>query len=692
MPYGLGLQFTFAVCLWVLLDLARARGPLLHRLAFALLATSCAAWALGEMWVQAAQAPESIVAARRLLWLGAALLPPAWLAVAAEAAGAPWMARTPWRAAGFAVPMLLIYSMLWWNPQGSFTSWTVKPPVHGPFLYVFVALGWAQIALGTAYFMQAAIRHHKAQPLRVVAIAVGATLPVFGNLIHFLPHPPSVDLTPVFLGFGGLLIRLSVLDAGLASILPMSHSDVFEQVPTGVLLADLQGRVVDSNRAARRLLGAERVEGLALERLLTQARDLPERTIEIEIAPLHRALGDAGRVALLTDRTEEAQLQRQLLQAQKLESLGLLAGGVAHDFNNLLTGILGNAHLALASLVGPHPARDCLEDVIQASELAARLTGQMLAYSGRGRLDVRAVDLSREVQGISALLQSSVSKNVQLVLDLAEELPPIEADPAQVQQVLLNLVINAAEAIGDRAGVVRVTTGASALRPDELLDLVSGAGMKAGVHPWLEVRDTGCGMDSATLGRMFDPFYSTKFAGRGLGLAAVLGIARGHRAGLRVRSEEGTGTTIRIYFPAGGSLVADAAAARVAAQQPMGQGLVLVVDDESIVRETARRALERAGFQVLLADSGRKAVEIFRTSRAEICLVLLDVTMPDASGLETFAELRRIEPELPILLSSGYTEEAAASACEGDPLAGFVPKPYAPDELTRRIREMLLRA
>jgi len=689
--YGIGLQFTFAVCLWVALDLVRARGPRSQRVSFILLSASCALWALGEMWVQAARAPETLLLARRLLWLGAALLPASWVLTAATGAGAPWVRRQPWRVAFGAVPMLLCYSLLYFDPSGHFTSWTTPRPVHGPFFYVFVLLGWIQIAVGTGYFLQAAVLRHRAHPLRVVGIIAGAALPALGNLIHFLPNPPSVDLTPVFLGMGGLLIRFSILDSGLSSVLPMGRSDVLEQVPTGVLIADLDGRVIDSNRAARELLGADPIEGASLAKAIGRARNLPGRTIEVETAPLHRSFGEAGKVALLTDRTEAAHLERQLLQSQKLESLGLLAGGVAHDFNNLLTGILGNAHLALADIDPLHPARECLEEVIQASELAARLTGQMLAYSGRGRLDVRTVDLARQVRAIFALLQSSVSRNVQVVLDLHDDLPPVEADPAQVQQVMLNLVINAAESIGDRAGVVRVSTGVSELGSEDLRVLVSGAGMAPGLHAWFEVRDSGCGMDAATMGRMFDPFFSTKFTGRGLGLAAVLGIARGHRAGVRVQSEPGCGTTIRAYFPAAGGVV-EAPGARPARPVAPGHGLVLVVDDEIVVRETARRALERAGFDVLSADSGRKAVELFRPRAGDVRLVLLDVTMPDASGVETFGELRNLEPELPILLSSGYTEEAAARVCEGDLLAGFVPKPYAPEELVRRVLEMLVRA
>lgn len=691
MLYGIGLQFTFAICLWILLDLVRARGPRLQRIAFGMLATSCATWALGEMWVQAARSTDMLLYARRLLWFGAALLPPAWLLTAAITARAPWALATPWRAALAALPMVGLCSLLWFDPAGRFTSWTTPRPVHGPLFYVFVALGWIQITAGAFYFLQAAAKLPREQRPRMLAIAAGALLPAVGNLIHLLPQAPSVDLTPVFLGFGGLLIRLAVLDSGLASILPLGRTDVLEQVPTAVLIADLSGRVIDSNRAARELLDDERVEGMPLAELVDRAKRIPERAIEVGRTRIRHAFGDAGEVALLTDRTETASLERQLVQAQKLESLGLLAGGVAHDFNNLLTGILGNTKLALAEAAASPAARECLEEVIQAAELAARLTGQMLAYSGRGRLEVRAIDLREAVRSLRALLQSSIPRNVGFVLDLGEVVPKAEADPAQVQQVVLNLVLNAAEAIGDRRGVVRVRFGARRLGEPQLLGLVAGSGMRPGLHVWLEVADTGSGMDADTMARMFDPFFSTKFTGRGLGLAAVLGIVRGHRGGMEVRSREGDGTLVRVYFPTALAHSEERAPAeRVSA--PEVRGSVLVVDDEVLVRDLARRTLERAGHRTYVAAGGRDAVEAFRKHRDEIRIVVLDATMPDAAGAETFGELRRIEPRIPILLSSGYPDDASVAAIADDPLAGFLAKPWTPEDLVSSVRERLAAA
>jgi len=688
--YALGLQFTFGLCIWIGIDLMRARGSLSRRMPFLVLTGSCALWALGELLVQVSGGDGAILFSRRVLWLGAAVLPTAWMLTAAGSARARWAVERPGRAAIGLVPMLAIYSSLWWDPQGHFTAWTSPRPIHGPLFLVFWLVGWAQIAIGTSYFIEAAVRRHKASPLRLLAIVVGSSLPMLGNALHLLPWSAGVDWTPVFLGVGGLLIRLSVLDSGLAAVLPMSRGQVLEQVPTGVLIADLEGRVIDANGAARALLDQPDLEGRSAEALLADRLANPKRVVEVETAPLLGRLGEAGHVVLLTDRTEAARLEQQLLQSQKLESLGLLAGGVAHDFNNLLTGILGNAHLARSELA-PGTPRDCVGDVIQAAELAARLTGQMLAYSGRGHVDVKPLDLSREVRSIAALLQASVPKNVQLVLELRHDLPAIEADPAQMQQIVLNLVLNAAEAIGERAGTIRVASGASHVDEAEVSRLAPGSDVHAGVHAWVEVQDDGCGMDTDTVARMFDPFFSTKFAGRGLGLAAVLGIARAHRGGMRVRSEPGRGTTIRTYLPAA-TRALEAEPVPEPATSGRGTGLVLVVDDEPVVRETARRALERAGFEALVVEGGRKAVEAFRARGSEIRLVLLDLTMPDASGLETYRALRELDDKVPILLSSGFAEDATLSTTAQDPRSAFMAKPYAPDELVARVSALIDRA
>jgi len=396
-----------------------------------------------------------------------------------------------------------------------------------------------------------------------------------------------------------------------------------------------------------------------------------------------------------TAHEERERLLAQHLQAQKLESLGVLAGGIAHDFNNLLTGILGNASLALMDLDEAHPATPATRLIVEAAERAAALTNQMLAYSGKGIFEMRAVDLGDEVRRLAALLAASVPKHVRLETRVVPDLPFVHADPVQIQQLVLNLATNAAEAHGEQPGVVDVRVGLEDLDEAAIATLSVSENVKPGPHLVLEVVDRGCGMDAATLSRMFEPFFTTKFTGRGLGLAAVLGIVRGHSGAMSVKSAPGQGTTFRIYLPASGEGVPARRDARAVATPPPALaapaklGTVLVVDDEAIVRGFARAVLERAGMRVIVAEHGRAAVEIFRERAQEIDVVLLDMTMPEMSGEATFRALKELRPDVRVLLSSGYTEVAAAQQFTTTGLAGFVQKPYAADKLTTRIRGVL---
>jgi PAS domain S-box-containing protein len=386
---------------------------------------------------------------------------------------------------------------------------------------------------------------------------------------------------------------------------------------------------------------------------------------------------------------ERRLLERQVQQAQKLDSLGMLAGGIAHDFNNLLVGVLGNAELALTDLPASAPVRPYLESIEGAARRAADLCRQMLAYAGRGTIEKRAVDLNRVVRETSHLLEVSISKKVVLKFKLAAALPPILADHSQIGQVLMNLVINASEAIGDKSGVVGIGTGAMECDADYLLHTFLDDRLPPGPYVYLEVADTGCGMDEATRQRIFDPFFSTKFAGRGLGLAAVLGIVRGCRGAIRVYSEPGRGTTFKLLFPASEALPAELADGEKADGAWRGEGLVLLVDDEDTVRTVGRNMLQHIGFRVVTAADGREAVEIFRQQPAQIACVVLDLTMPHMGGEETFRELRRIRPDTCVLLSSGYNEDEVADRFAGKGLAGYIQKPYRLAQLRSKLRALL---
>ena len=394
-----------------------------------------------------------------------------------------------------------------------------------------------------------------------------------------------------------------------------------------------------------------------------------------------------GYLEINTDVTERRRIEEQLRHTQKLESLGVLAGGVAHDFNNLLTGILGNASLALDG-AGPYDHnRVLLEEVMKAAERAAGLTRQLLAYAGKGRFVMRTVNLSELVREISGLVQTSVPKAVQLRLQLADRLPGIDADPGQMQQIVMNLVINGAEAIGPEGGTVLVRIGVQQVDA-QYIDTMSSAGdlLRPGEYVCLEVHDTGCGMTEETLARIFDPFFTTKFAGRGLGLSAVLGIVRAHKGALKVYSKPGQGTTFKVLFPA--SVSAQGSHPLPGKADLSGTGTVLIVDDEQLVRQTAGHTLERYGYKVVTAGDGADAVDLYRR-QPEIRLVLLDLTMPVMSGEEALRQLQLINPKVRVLLTSGYNEVEAVQRFAGKGLAGFIQKPYTAAALAEKIKEVL---
>ncbi len=391
-------------------------------------------------------------------------------------------------------------------------------------------------------------------------------------------------------------------------------------------------------------------------------------------------VGVLGIARDVTARYEEEnrrlELERQVQHAQKLESLGILAGGIAHDFNNLLTGILGYSDLALSALAPGTSVYGYLEEVVKGARQAAALTQQMLAYSGKGRFLVKSLDLAKLIEEMGRLLEISISKKCILRYEFIPGLPLVEADASQIRQIVMNLVINASEAIGDRSGVIAVSTGAMFCDKAYFAETYLDEDLAEGLYVYLEVSDNGCGMSPETQAKIFDPFFTTKFTGRGLGLAAVLGIVRGHRGAVKVYSELGRGTTIKVLFPISEQQGVEMHLAPVAPVGWRTSGLALIVDDEESVRALARVMLEKMGFSVMTAADGREAVEIFRQKSDQITLVLLDMTMPHLNGEETYREMRRIRSGVCTILSSGYNEQSATNRFAGKGLAGFIQKPY----------------
>jgi signal transduction histidine kinase/CheY-like chemotaxis protein len=385
---------------------------------------------------------------------------------------------------------------------------------------------------------------------------------------------------------------------------------------------------------------------------------------------------------------ERRALEDKLQDAQRFESLNVLAGGIAHDFNNLLTGILSNAGTARRKLAANEAAQQHLSEIVRGSKIAAQLTGQLLAYAGRGQFQVVARDLTAEVLEIQDLLETAVRTKAKLDLQLADGLPAILADPIQIQQVLMNLVVNAAES-ADGEVDVRIETKAIEITEHDIRELVPGSQLKPGHGVALDVTDNGSGMDAETLQRIFDPFFTTKAAGRGLGLAASLGIVHRHQGGIRVHSQPGEGTSYRIVFPASDQIV------RPSVERPVsdlsGHGVILVVDDDDYILQAVYVALESYGYSVLLANSGAAAIQIFEERSDQIDLVLLDMLMPGMSGEETFVALRGIRPDVKVLLSTGFAPDEAAQRFTDEGLAGFLRKPYDSNQLAGEVQQILER-
>jgi CheY-like chemotaxis protein len=372
-----------------------------------------------------------------------------------------------------------------------------------------------------------------------------------------------------------------------------------------------------------------------------------------------------------------------------LESLGLLAGGIAHDFNNLLTGIMGNASMGLAELPDDAPIRTYLREIVSASQRAADLTRQMLAYAGKGQFVVERIDLAQLVREIDPLIRTSIPKTVAIQLDLAPDLPAIEADRGQIQQVVMNLIINGAEAIGEGSpGSVSIRTEARDLDAEAVQREFPHDPITPGPYVAIEVRDTGSGMDEATKIRIFDPFFTTKFQGRGLGLAAVAGIMRTQRGAIRVDSSPGRGSSFQVVFPAVAAKPADRGSTAPIMETPLG-GTVLFIDDEESLRRLGKVALERSGWRALLAENGAEGVRIFQEHRDEITVVIMDLTMPVMGGEEALDRIKKINPSVPVIVATGYGESEAKRLFAGKDMAGFLEKPYTVNRLMGAIAEVI---
>jgi len=489
--------------------------------------------------------------------------------------------------------------------------------------------------------------------------------------------------------------------------------DFVEHSFSGIVVS-VNGVIVDVNERFAQMFGYPKEEMIGLTPIETQTPESAQRvlahiaakeegpvegvgvrkdgtTFPLEITARNTIYkGQPARLGGVIDLTEKKRVEEVLRQTQKMDSLGLLAGGVAHDFNNLLVAMLGQASVALVKMGESDPARPHIEKVKKVAERAAVLTHHLLAYSGGGQFHGQPLDLNQLIQENIPLFDVAIPSHIQLEMVLDDTLPQIEGDEGQLQQIVMNLIINGVEAIGHKQGWVRLSTGLYYLNEHEIpLWQLTGSWLNPGVHVSLEIKDNGSGMDETTLARIFDPFFSTKATGRGLGLAAVLGIVRGHKGGIRVTSQPGQGTHYRLLFPALPTETPLPHGTDDLAQAGTLTGTILVVDDELWVREAAADILALEGLRVLTAEDGQQGLALYQHNQAHIQLVLLDLSMPGMNGQDSYHHLRQLNPQLHIILSSGYSEKDVESILNHDPLVHFLQKPYDQQQLLRCVHSAL---
>ena len=432
------------------------------------------------------------------------------------------------------------------------------------------------------------------------------------------------------------------------------------------------------------------------QRWVQQKGRVVQRSAEGEPLRLSGTVLDVSRRKDMEE--EHDSLEKQMQHTQKLESLGVLAGGIAHDFNNLLTGIFSQSGIARMQLgEGNQRTADHLDKIEAAARRMAQLTRQMLAYSGRGKFEIRTFDLNEIIHEIVFLLKASIRKTAAYEMDLSEEAPFVEGDATQMHQVILNLITNASDAIGDQPGKIILRTGFADLGAEAVNEVPWGDELSAGRYSFVEVEDNGCGMDKETQGRLFEPFFTTKFTGRGLGMSAVLGIVRSHGGLIKVKTAPGAGTVFRVYTPA------TEAPEDVVRPEPAGEaedrpslegGRFLIVDDEDVVRSVFSQAIEALGFEFEEAEDGPEAIELFKEHQKEegekerFSGVFLDMTMPKMNGHDVYRELQAIDPEVAVCIMSGFAAEEIASRFEQEEFSCFLPKPFQLSDIEAAILKM----
>ena len=496
-------------------------------------------------------------------------------------------------------------------------------------------------------------------------------------------------------------------------------SATFDAFNDPVWLLDLSGKILRSNKAASDVFNIDPtdligkkcweivhqtktpVEECPFVRMKTTKKreemefKLGEKYIQITVDPVVNSQGDViGAVHILRNITESRSLEEQFRQSQKMESLGIVASGIAHDFNNLFQVITGNIELATLNRQMSEKSKNYLSNSMAALNHAARLTGQMTAYAGKSIFFPVNINLNEVIRDVEIMLDASIPKNVRVDYKLAPGLPDILSDQTQMTQIIMNLMINAYEAIGDNSGTISISTGAAYFNQQELDSLWIKEPLEAGEYVFLEVKDTGCGMDTVTLEKLFDPFFTTNFIGRGLGLSAVQGILRAHKGTVKLESKPGEGTTFRVFLPVSKKSEKSAEVETPVMEKKKSPGIILIVDDDELVLNVGANMLIESGFEVIKAVDSIQALKILTDDRkssqgARISCIVLDIAMPGMGGGQTLAKIKEIYPEMPVIIISGYPEDVAQEKLKGMEFPPFLKKPFTMAELVNLIDDMM---
>jgi signal transduction histidine kinase/ActR/RegA family two-component response regulator len=728
-PFAAPFVLIGLMCAWAA-HVAYRRRAFPGALPFSLLMAAIAGWT----WLNAVEKSLTALGPRQfvstLLYVFILAAPAAWLWFAVRYCG--WSRRLPaWASKLLWVePALVLLLSATDSQHGLFRSrmemstdgsYAVMAIAYGPLFWAHVVYTYAIFALGAALVFWRFNRRPQGNRGRRIVLLLGMLAPVLGNAAYVFGLQPQrhVDWTPIYFAVTGLCAFGVLFEIRIFDVLPIARDFVVDRMSDAVLVLDGQGRLLDANRAGRRLLPIRMraAKGQPVPSLLPtlpfeDARakleaewscERDSKVYDVCWTILREDDVVVGSVVRLTDVTarKQAELERRRLEdavrnAQRLESLKVLTGGVAHDFNNLLHAVLGNAELARLQLPPCSPAMRLISNIVHSTQQASNLSNQMLAFTGKRSGTEVPVDLCDLIEQNAELLRAAATRQATFELDLATNLPLVSGDPLQLRQILIHLVMNASEALGDQPGAVCIRTRQASVTAQDLAAAQVFGGIESGVQVMLEVVDSGSGIDPSALPRIFDPFFSTKFAGRGLGLAVVSGIVRSYGGAILVDSTPGGGSSFRVLLPAlnrpdaqGTSSPGEASTPRSSAPQRC-KATILVADDEECIRELSRRVLSHHGYQVLTAADGGEALFLFRKHEPDVDLVLLDLTMPVLGGAAVYREIFSRRPRLPVVLSSGFDESEALAAFSPDERPMFLGKPYHVADLLELVHRTLL--